>query len=374
MTTRRDILKLAMLAPWLSACGGSSPSTGTITGARANTESVVTSTIAPDDWLTGTPESQGISTAAMQTLLDDGAKIPALFSMLVVRNGLLVGERYYSGAQSSDLRHIRSATKTVSSLLVGQALRDRKINSTSDTLRTLLPKELAKVPNSVAGGITLGQILQMRSGQLWDESTHMQDIFKAPDLSKFALGLPADGRPAGTVWNYNSAASHLVSPILGAAYGMDEISVANSNLFVPMGIKQAAWSSDASAVNHGSFGLQLRTRDLMKLAWMSLDGGQWEGRSIVPSNWLSESHASHAKLGSDGGMSDIGYGNLWWTGKLGGQSVILAWGFGGQFALLVPALRITVATSALWNIPYAEGDANATRIHDLIGRFIAAVT
>lgn len=230
-----------------------------------------------------------------------------------------------------------------------------------------------KTPNAYAAGITLQQLLDMRGGQEWKESAWQRDATNDTDMTAFALGLPSDGRAQGMRWNYSSAASHLVSPILRNAYGTDELALATSKLFQPLGISRSAWSRDASGTVHGSFGLQLRTRDLMKLAWMALQEGQWQGKTIVPASWLADSHAPHVtRLGDAGELKSIGYGNLWWRGTMAGMAVNLAWGYGGQFALIVPQLKLAIATAAELNLDYARADAHETTILNLIGRFLRA--
>ncbi|MES2317278.1 MAG: serine hydrolase [Pseudomonadota bacterium] len=266
-------------------------------------------------------------------------------------------------------------TKTVSSLLIGQALGERKIGSTADTLRTLLPSEIGRTSNAFAADISLQQVLDMRSGQKWDESVRQRDATTAPDMTAFALALPSDGSARGTKFEYSTATSHLLSPILSNAYRMDELAVATNNLFQPMGIKQAAWSRDASGMIHGSFGLQMRTRDLMKLAWMAHDGGRWQGRSVVPASWLAENLQPHVTgLGDNGRLRNVGYGNMWWHGTLGGHKVVLGWGYGGQHALIVPGLNMTIATACELNVSYGQADENEDIIIDLIARFLLQLT
>lgn len=366
MVTRRNVCMLGALAPLLAACGGGSSSGG---NSVADTDQVIRTSIAADDWPMAAPASQGIADVAMQTFLADAANIAQLRSLLVVRNGQLIGERYYADAQSSDLRHVRSVTKSVSSLLIGQAIRDGKISGVNATMAKLLPTELAQLPNSTAGAITLEQILQMRTGQVWNDDTSIPSVFTASNVTSLALSLPASG-VSNPPWNYNSASSHLASPILTRAYGMSELDLAKRNLFGPLGIKQVAWSHDTTGNNHGSFGLQMRTRDLLKLAWMALDGGLWQGSSVVPASWIASSLTSSANLGTEGPLTKIGYGYLWWTGTLGGHAISLAWGFGGQFAMLVPDLRIAIATAMQWNVPLAQGEENTIRLLTVIARFL----
>jgi CubicO group peptidase (beta-lactamase class C family) len=359
----------------LSACGGgngSSSDGGTRQTDR--TEHPIPTTVPDDDWPIATPVSQGIAASAMQSLLDEGTAIPYLYGMLVVRNGQLIGERYYNGAKSSELRSVASITKTVSSLLIGQALAEGKITSTADTLAKLLPNELAKTPNSYAAGITLQQLLDMRGGQAWDESRQQLDATGAADMTAFALALPSDGVGQGQRWNYTTASSHLMSPILRNAYGVDELALATTKLFEPLGIQRSAWSRDDTGMVHGSFGLQLRTRDLMKLAWMALQGGQWQGRSVVPASWLANGFSRHViNLGYSGALTNVGYGNLWWSGVIAGYSVSLAWGYGGQLAIIVPELNLAIATAAELNVNYSTADAHESNILNLIGRFLQAV-
>jgi CubicO group peptidase (beta-lactamase class C family) len=371
MVKRRDMLMLGLAAPFLTACGGGDSDTGP--GVSPDHEDVTATSIAADDWPTAIPASQSVSAAALETLHGRVQTIARMRSLLVVRNGTLVHESYYGDAKSSDLQHIRSSTKTVSSLLIGQSIAAGKISGTSAPLSELLPRELTLVPNSVAGGVTVRRILQMRSGLAFNESTRMQEIFNTPNLTQLALSLPATG---ANDWNYDSASSHLLSPILAHAWGAsDALAVATRTLFEPLGIKQAAWSRDASGTNHGSFGLKLRSRDFMKLAWMSLDGGNWQGRQVVPSLWLSESMSSHVVLReSDSAGPNMGYGYLWWMKQLGGRQVWMALGFGGQLAILVPSLRMVVVSTAQWNRPIDEGNGTESEIESLVGDFIATVT
>ncbi len=366
MLKRRDVLGLALLTPLLSACGGGGD------GIDGGHEKPIDSNAAADDWPVATPASQGIQAAAMQSLLDESAALPFLYSMLVVRNGQLIGERYANGAVASQLRSVASVTKSVSSLLIGQAIADGKIASTSDTLSKLLPTELAKTPNPHAAGITLQQLLDMTGGQKWNESLRQSDAVDAPDATAFALGLPSDGLNTN-IFNYSTASSHLLSPILRNAYGVDELALAKTKLFEPLGIKTSAWSRDATGTVNGSFGLQLRARDLMKLAVMALQGGQWQGKTIVPAAWMAKSLTPTIKgLGNEGAMSNIGYGNLWWSGTMAGLEMHMAAGYGGQYALLVPQLNLAIATAAEKNIAYNAAGAQQIALLNLIGKFLQA--
>jgi CubicO group peptidase (beta-lactamase class C family) len=371
MVTRRDMLMMGLAAPLLAACGGGSSGPDVPRPRLPDGEDVTPTNIAADDWPTATPESQAIPAAAMTRFLNDGQAVTGLRSLLVVRNGMLVGERYYNGALSSDLQHVRSATKSVSSLLIGQAIADGRISGTSATVRQLLPREMAQVPNSKVGEVTLLGILQMRGGLAFNDAGRSNDLNTTPNLTLLTLGL----QPTGEFnWNYDSASSHLPSAIVAHARGASNVlTSATATLFEPLGIKQVQWNADASGTNYGSFGLKMRSRDFMKIGWMSLDGGRWQGRQVVPTEWLKQSMTSHVRLGDDGDMENIGYGYLWWSGILGSRPVWVAYGHGGQLAILVPSLNMVVVSTARWHVEYGPADEVEGRIHTLVTQLISTI-
>lgn len=370
MVTRRDALIFGLAGPLLAACGGGGDDRAPERSPGGDEEGVIRTNVASDDWPTATPESQSIGSLAVATLMASAERLPTMRSMLVVRNGMLVAERYFNSALASDLQHVRSVTKTVSSMLVGRAIEDGKLSSVSSTLSQLLPAELAQVPNSVAGNITLRKVLQMRSGQKFDDEQSWSILDNGPNLTRVALGLPSAGTSA---WNYDSATSHLPSPIVANAYGeANALAVARRTLFAPLGIKEAAWSQDASGTNQGSFGLQLRSRDMAKLGHMALDG-KWQGRTLLPPEYLLNSLTNHAALGTDGAMTDIGYGYLWWSGMLGGHRIWTAWGHGGQFIMLVQDLNMVIVTTSKWKVGWDEAGKNARAATGIIATFLAGL-
>jgi len=359
--SRREFVLTGVAA--LAGCGG-----GGGGGSAVGETFAPPPTTPPTDWAEATPSSQGVSAESMDTLLAADASVPNLRALLVVREGLLIGERYYGGASSADLFQIRSATKSVTSMLVGQALADGRLPGLDATMAQLLPQALAAVPGSSAGPIALGRTLTMRSGiQLDDTSLDFQR--QQDDFTRFALSLPVHDTGE---WHYESAGSHLPSPILQRIDGVNLQAIATRDLFAPLGIEQSAWESDRQGTSIGSYGLQLRTRDFIKLAWMALDGGRWQGRQVVPSDWLAESHATQADVwDSDGAFEQVGYGYLWWTGRLGGKPVVLAWGFGGQFAVLVPSLRMTIATNCYWNVDDYQGGLQERALFAAMASFLS---
>ncbi len=315
MTTRRAIL-LAGVAAAVTGCGGGSASSGSsviLPGTPgAKDDEVIRTSIPDNDWPTGTPGSQGIAAGALDTFFTQLAAIDVMRAVVVVRNGVLIGERYFGDAKSSDLRHIRSATKSVTGLLTAQAIEAGKLPRRQTALSQLMPGDLARVPNSgAAGAVMLDHVLNMNSGLKWDEDSRLETLLRESNVTGLALSLPADVYAPGTLFNYNSAVSHLPSTMLQSAYGMDMQSLAQQTLFAQLGIGQVAWSRDATGTTHGAWGLQLRTRDLAKLAVMATQNGTWQGKQLVPAQWFNDIINNKVSLGEDGSLKSIDYHSLY---------------------------------------------------------------
>jgi CubicO group peptidase (beta-lactamase class C family) len=324
------------------------------------------------EWETSPAQDQKMSDSIVADVLHAGEKITALRSLVVVRNGFLVAERYYAGASESELLPIYSVTKSVSSLLVGLALKRKTIASLNETVSRLLPEAIAKVPKSLAANVTLEQILSGRSG-LDFPWTRFREVMMAPDPVGFVLSLPA-GEPSRSGWTYNDAMVSLLSPMLARAEGMELSALATRDLFVPLGIERFAWLRDRNGNAISNAGLALRTRDLAKLAWVMLNDGWWRRVSVLPPEWIAQSSESRGPADwRVSPVTDIGYGYLWFNGTLHNQRTVWGWGYGGQFALFVPSLKLVVATAAI-SPPPQEMLTQTNAVMELVGRLVQAAT
>ena len=325
----------------------------------------------PTDWNTAAPESQGLKEGLVADALNAGNAVPGLRALLVARHGVMVAERYYAGASVQSLQAINSVTKSVCSMLVGLALRDGRLKGLDETVASLIPEALADVPDSPAANFTLRQILAGRTGLAFDPMNFGQ-LASAKPLVRFALS----SRPAVPVaapgWSYNDAMVALLAPILTRAYGEDLSAVAARQLFAPMGVERFEWRRDRDGNPLAPGGLALRTRDLLKLAVLMGDDGRWQGQQVLPHSWVSESLTAFGpSTWRPDPVTDVGYGLLWFTGSLHGQKVAWGWGYGGQFALLVPALKLAVATAATSPRP-SELREQTNAVMHVVGKMVQA--
>jgi CubicO group peptidase (beta-lactamase class C family) len=314
----------------------------------------------------------GPRSEALASVLKAGEQLPGLRALLALHRGVLVAERYYGGATADSLLPINSATKSVCSMLVGLALRDGGLKSLDATVAQLLPDEVAQVPDSPAAPITLRQILSGRTGLAFDPM-HFGQLAGAQRLVRYALSRPAVAVPPPG-WSYNDAMVALLAPILARAQGLDLATLAMRQLFEPLGIEQHTWRRDRDGNPLAPAGLALRPSDLLKLAALMGDNGRWQGQQVLPAPWVAQSLAPQGPATWRAGpVQDVGYGLLWFNGRLHGHRVAWAWGYGGQFSLLVPKLQLAVATAATSPPPSALRE-QTDAVMTLVGRLVEAMS
>lgn len=307
-------------------------------------------------WVTATLESVGLDRSVLLDLergIDQG-DFGETSSLLILRDGKLVYERYADGWAAGDLHPVYSVTKSVASLLVGFAAEAGDLSGVDQPLLELLP-EYADVagPTPAKSEITLRHTLQMRAGFEWDErSTNYTNglnptlaLASSPDWTRHVLELPMANAP-GERFEYNSGVSILLSAVLTRAGLSSAEAYAADVLFGPLGIDRWQWGTGPGGLTNTGWGLQLRPRDMAALGQLVLDGGRWSGDQLLESEWILES-AEPATRFTDG----TAYGYQWWLGAEGTGAApatrsMAAWGWGGQFIVVLPTLDLVIVSTA----------------------------
>jgi CubicO group peptidase (beta-lactamase class C family) len=332
----------------------------------------VAATESTGDW-DGPKAEAGVDTAAIERVLEEAGSVAALRSILVVKNGSLVGERYYGGTTASALHGVNSVTKSVASMLVGIAVAQGRIKGLSETVGALLPSAASRAPGSAALAITLEQILGDTSGLVYDYRTGMRALEAAEDPVAYVLGLPVDSRQVGQ-WVYNDAAISLLSPILVQAQGMPIDQLAQRDLFGPLGIERVAAARDKAGNFMSYRGLRMRARDLAKVAWTMADDGRWQGKQVVPAQWVKNSTSPRVQTTWRAGpVQRTDYGYLWFSGSLVGRPIFWAWGYGAQFALVVPSMQLAITTTATNPAP-SDLNAQNGAVMSVVEKLITAAS
>ena len=232
--------------------------------------------------------------------------------VLVLQHGRVRLERYASGRGPADRWTSFSVAKSATSTLVGCAIRDGYIKSLNDRVTDYLPQ----LQGSAYDGVTIAQLLEMRSGVRWSEdySDAASDVvrlyaFKPPPGEDRTVGymrrLKREAAP-GTRWSYSTGETDLVGELVRAATHRPLATYLSEVIWRPAGMEHNAWwLTDAEGHEPGGSGLSMTLRDEARLGQLALDGG----RNIVPQGWFDVATRPASILVADGD----GYGLLWWT-------------------------------------------------------------
>ncbi|GIV81622.1 MAG: serine hydrolase [Anaerolineae bacterium] len=280
--------------------------------------------------------------------------VPHLDSLLVIRHGALAFERYMRGMTPDRPHNLKSATKSVTSLLVGIALATGDLGGLDEPLGYILPELFTGIDDRAKREITIRDLLTMRSGLAWDEyGASAIAMTASPDWVRYVLERPL-AHPPGTHFNYSTGDTQLLAAALQRLTGMSLSEYAALYLFGPLGITRYTWPADPQGVTIGGAELSLTPRDLARIGYLALRGGRWGDEALVPADWIADSHRPHVALGTSDSCAGLGYGYLWWVRPQAGYNSALAVGYGGQFAIVVPALDLLVVmTGDLSDVPPA---------------------
>lgn len=311
-----------------------------------------------------TPESRGVDPVALAEALAAAEDLAGLDAVVVVRDGRVIGEAERFN-DLSETHHIRSVTKSVTSLLVGIAIDRGFIGSVDERMVDYLPAGLR--PSDPDGdAITLRHLLTHTAGFKWNEDTEWYLWVNNSDPARFILNRPVITTP-GSRFVYSTAAVHLLSVIVAEATGMDTEAFAEEVLFQPLGISDHRWDRDRQGRAFGGHGLQLTTEDMAKLGLVLQGHGLYHGARVASDSWVRQSSSIQVPLdGSFGPLSEIDYGLLWWRDGQDPDAAIIAWGWGGQFSVVVPSLNVVVAVSSRWNVPLSTANRQEAEALELI--------
>lgn len=295
-------------------------------------------------------ESSEPNSSAMQGGGPGGKlKIKGLESLVTMHNDVIVDEQYFSGTSAGNLKHVRSVTKSIVSLLVGIAIEKGDINGIDETIGDYLSGAANLNDKS---NITIEQLLTMTGGFQWNEigGNEFGQWINAANQLQYVLDKPLQNTP-GTYYNYNTGATHVLGAIITEATGMSLLDYADAHLFGPLAITSRAWDTDKQGYAYGGHGVQIRTTDMVKLGQLVLDDGMYNNQQVVPASWMQSAIEIQWPLGFVyGDLTDVDYGYLWYIDHGADYEVILGWGYGGQFIYTVPELDLIVATTARWAV------------------------
>jgi CubicO group peptidase (beta-lactamase class C family) len=336
------ILLLSLLASsTLAGCGGPSPE---------ELESVDYSPLAVGDWQISTPEEQGLDPTLVAELYYNAEQLETLYGLLVIKNGYLVAEKYFNGKSMSQLSSRASVTKSITSALVGIALEQGCLSSVDQKMVEFFPELVDKIQDPRKKEITIRQMLQMRAGYPWEESSQeLFDLMFSGFRTTNLVDVPLVRDP-GTGFDYSNMTTHLLGIIVARACDTDLKSYAEEYLFWPMDAGVGRWVLGWEDYYIGFADMEITARDMAKFGQMYLDGGQYQGKQIVPAEWVRDSLQTYSedawyyRVGKN--WKDSAYGYQWWSIRAGDHRYNMAWGHGGQQIVILPEQNLVVVATA----------------------------
>jgi CubicO group peptidase (beta-lactamase class C family) len=313
-------------------------------------------------------ESQGVSTTPLKSMeaairAGDFKKIG---SVVLARHGKVVYEGYFDG-DASTLRDTRSATKSITDALIGIAIKEKKLSGVDARVLSLLPERAKKMqnPDPRKDKMTVEDLLTMSSPlecDDWNDASRGNEerMYVIEDWTQFILDLPVrghmhvgekEGPPKyGRYFSYCTGGVFVLSELLQKVTGERTDRYAQEKLFGPLGITDAQWVYSPLNIPQTGGGLRLTSRDLLKIGQLYLDGGKWEGHTIVDESWVKVSTQPHAQIDD---TTDYGY--LWWLKAFKSQDrsypAFFMSGNGGNKVAVFPGLDlVAVITSTNYNM------------------------
>ena len=364
-----------LLALLLAACGGNGGDPDG-SGDVSTNERVEVPPNPNDQWTLATPASVGMDAATLAQTRGVLGGNTGVSAMLVTRHGQPVFEQYWNGFDKDTLHDMRSATKSVTSLLVGIAIDQHALGGVDDTVASWLAADYPGAP-VLSRGLVLENLLTMRSGLAcndWDAASPGMEanMYKARDWVAFWLDLSQKYAP-DTVTSYCTGNPVVLGHVLANATHQSVTAFAQARLLGPLGITSAVWNTYDNGTQTDTGGhMHMRPRDMAKIGQLALQRGQWNGTQLVSSAWMDVSTSRITEFDDD---PDDGYGYLWWHGSVSWQGqpldMFYANGAGGQYIFVVPQLDL-VAVFTGEN--YADDGTQLVPFSVLQNDIVAAVT
>jgi CubicO group peptidase (beta-lactamase class C family) len=281
-------------------------------------------------------------------------------SIVVIKDGKLLMEEYFNGANREALHDTRSVGKSFASTLLGIAIKDGYIKDEAQTLKEFYDLKYFQNYSASKDSITLKSLLTMSStfggSDMNSESPgHEENMYPTKNWVDFALNLPVDkAKVANKQWDYFTAGVVVLGDIIHKSVPDGLEKYADQTLFQPLNITKYKWQFTPQKVANTAGGLRLRSLDCAKFGQLYKNEGTWNGKHVLSQEWVARS-LSHQMAISE----DEYYGYLFWnkTYKINGLNyeVYYSSGNGGnRIFIFKDQPLVIVITATAYNTPYGE--------------------
>jgi CubicO group peptidase (beta-lactamase class C family) len=293
-------------------------------------------------WQFSTPEAEGLDRGVLSGLDAYIAqkRYRLVNSVLVVKNGKIVFEKYYNGYNEHHRNNIKSIWKSILSIVTGICLTRGLLPGLDEPVSRYLP-QFAEKRHMFHKLMTIRHLLTMSSGIYWHGGIHyhcpmLEQMKRTNDWIAHIADVAMQDVP-GRQFRYKEWDVLLLSAVISRATGKTAYDIAKEYLYDPLDIASGAWSQSPCGVSYTVLQNEeqsdLSARDLAKIGLLFLNDGVFNGRQIVSSEFVEQAlQPAFTNTGIDPGTANSSYGFLWWLfpDQYGCR------GYGGQEINVIP--------------------------------------
>ena len=321
----------------------------------------------PLEWQTANAKTIGWDSDKLAQISEkvNSNEFQKLTSVLIAHKGKLVHEQYFNNGHVDYMNDLRSATKSITSLMVGLALEHGHIKSVEQKAFSLIAdKQEFEAMHPLKQAITIQDLLSMSSILGCNDDTpyslgNEERMYISYDWVEFVKNIPLRGfapwekrpeeSPFNRAFSYCTAGSFLLGAIVEKTSGLKMDAYAKKYLDKPLGIESVKWNYSNHGITSGAGGTRYKSRDFLKFGELYRQGGQWNGQQVINQKWVEESVKSRVDV-----RENVEYGYFWWkfAYEVDGKKYwsYAASGNGGNYLFVQPELElVTLITSELYN-------------------------
>jgi CubicO group peptidase (beta-lactamase class C family) len=304
------------------------------------------------------------------TDIDAYMKAQRTAGLVIIQDGKLRLERYGLGFDGLGRWTSFSVAKSLTSTMVGAAIKDGAIKSLDDKVTQYIPD----LKGSAYDDVSVRQLLTMTSGVKWNEDYQdpKSDVARfnehkaepGVDVTvSYMRKLPREA-PAGSKWVYKTGETNLIGVLVSSATKKKLSDYLSEKVWRPYGMEQdATWLLGSTGHEISGCCVQASTRDFGRFGLFIMNGGMIGGKSILPDGWIEQATVKQAETGDPDG----GYGFQWWTNNDGSFA---AQGIFGQGIFIDPKRKLVIASNSNW--PKATDPGTVGRQRKMFYRAVQA--
>lgn len=351
-----SVILVFILILSFTACSNNEAVNNTDTAISISSTEESSTTQKPKDlwkWKKDIPENQGVDTDDLMAVHSIFNTFP-LLSSVIVKNDSIIDEYYKNGYDEATLFVMNSASKSVTSALIGIAIDKGYIDDVNVPISNYF-SPIENLSNDYWKQITIYHLLTHTSGISSTDSNLWYEWRNSSNWMDYIFNLPIVTEP-GKEFSYSTGNTHLLSAILEQATGMSMYEFGKKYLFEPMGMDSVKIDTDSQGVSDGGNGIWMNVYDTAKFGRLFLNKGNWEGQQLISEKWVEDS--TSVQYDRSSGTADYGY--QWWVRSFGDADydAFFAQGHAGQYIFVVPEIDLIIvftsdyegSTSIYWQL------------------------